>query len=100
MRHWLNIDRLVRLGLVLMVLGTPAAVANPPTTDAYLARQAAALRPAFQADLAALANAPRYVIEARIDPEKENLSRVQEQGNTLTIGLRTNDDGQWTIPCT
>jgi len=86
LRHWLRIDWLVRLGLVLIVLGTPAAAANPPTTDAYLARQAAALRPAFRADLVTLANAPRYVIEAQIDPESGSLAGRMRLDYTNTTG--------------
>jgi hypothetical protein len=73
-RNRLNIDRPARLALVVMLLGTLAAAPNSSTPDAYLARQAAALQPAFRADLEALAAAPRYVIEAGIDPEGGSLA--------------------------
>ncbi len=72
--NWLNMNRLARLGLVVMVLGALAAAPTPSPPDAYLARQAAALRPAFRADLEALADAPRYLIEASIVPEGGNLA--------------------------
>lgn len=73
-RHnWLSMNRLVRLGLVVAVLGALAAAPNPSPPDAYLARQAAAMRPAFRADLEALNDVPRYMIEVWIDPEGGNL---------------------------
>jgi hypothetical protein len=44
------------------------------TSDAYLSRQAAALQPAFQSDLEHLANAPRYTLQATVDPQSGSVA--------------------------
>ncbi len=57
------------LALLLVVVGVMGPVHNPPATHAYLERQAVALQPAFREELDALAQAPRYVIKASVEPE-------------------------------
>jgi len=56
--------------------------------DTYLAGQAAALQPTFWADLDALANAPRYLIEAMIDPEGGNVAGRMRLDYVNTTGER------------
>jgi hypothetical protein len=82
----LRINRLASLSLLLMVMGTLAPAPNPSGAHAYLARQAAALRPAFRADLEALADAPRYTIQASIDPESGSLAGQMRLDYTNTTG--------------
>jgi len=72
--------------LVLIGLATLAAAPEPAASDAYLARQAAALRPAFRADLEALADAPRYTIEASVDPELGSVAGLMQLDYTNTTG--------------
>lgn len=47
----------------------PAPSSTPTPADVFLERQTAALLPAFQPDLADLAAAPRYTIDATVDLE-------------------------------
>jgi hypothetical protein len=74
------ISRILSGGYILVLIGlaTLAAAPGPAASDAYLARQAAALRPAFRADLEALADAPRYTIEASVDPELGSVAGVMQ----------------------
>ena len=43
-------------------------VQHQPATPVYVEKQAAALQPAFRGDLEMLADAPRYSIEASVNP--------------------------------
>jgi hypothetical protein len=69
---------LVNVGATLLLLViTSSLVGSRPyqsTNDAYLSRQAAALQPAFQSDLEHLATAPRYTLQATIDPQSGSVS--------------------------
>ena len=80
-----------RWGLALIGLATLAAAPEPAASDAFLARQAAALRPAFRADLEALADAPRYTIEASIDPELGSVAGAMRLDYTNTTGETLTD---------
>jgi hypothetical protein len=63
-------------------------IGMPPVghSDSYLARQAAALRPAFRGDLERLADAPRYTIQASVDPESGSVSGEMRLDYTNTTG--------------
>jgi hypothetical protein len=77
--------------LALIGLATLAAGPELAASDTYLARQAAALRPAFRADLEALADAPRYSIEASIDPELGSVAGAMRLDYTNTSGETLTD---------
>ncbi len=63
----------MNLGTSLFLVWVLAAWIKPvhhqPGTHVYLEKQAAALQPAFRGDLEMLADAPRYSIEASVNPE-------------------------------
>jgi hypothetical protein len=86
--------------LVLIALATMTPGTGPAVSDAYLARQAAALQPAYRADLERLTDAPRYLIEASIDPERGSVTGQMRlrysntTGKTLTYALLTNLEEQ------
>ncbi len=69
---------LVGLMVALAALGWVMGVYQPSrdeqTTSAYLDRQASAMQPAFRGDLQALAQAPRYTIEADVAPDTGHVS--------------------------
>jgi hypothetical protein len=74
-----NLGRLfVNLGaillLVLIILSLVGSRPYQSTNDAYLSRQAAALLPAFQSDLEHLASAPRYTLQATVDPQSGSIT--------------------------
>ena len=64
---FLNLGASLALLLVLTSFVSPASY--PPKSRAYMEQQALALRPAFRGDLESLADAPRYTIEAAVNPE-------------------------------
>jgi len=72
--------------LALLLVGVVASTPSPSTPEAYMARQAAALQPAFRADLEALAEAPRYTIQATIDPEGGKVAGQMQLDYTNTTG--------------
>ncbi len=80
-------------GLVLSLLShyLPTILALRPARDPYLERQAAALRPEFQGDLDALSAAPRYTINATVDPRTASLNGRLELRYTNTTGASLPD---------
>jgi len=55
--------------LLLVMLSLIGSRDDQSIMEDFLARQAAALRPAFQSDLESLADAPRYSLQATVDPD-------------------------------
>jgi aminopeptidase N len=62
--------------LLLLLITFSLAGSRPyqSTNHAYLSRQAAALRPEFRSDLEHLASAPRYTLQATVDPQSGSLT--------------------------
>ncbi len=55
--------------LLLVMISLIGSRDDQSMTEAFLARQAAAVRPSFQSDLESLADAPRYSLQAAVDPD-------------------------------
>jgi aminopeptidase N len=68
----------IGLGSSLVLLMTIGNLVRPPYSQLvghiYLSRQAAALQPAFRADLETLDEAPRYTLIGTVDPERGNVT--------------------------